>query len=650
MEDKRVLKTFVGDSIRDSLQEMKDSISKDLAECRSMLLEVLGKKDTTSFEPENIVMNVKLWQFRGENPDAWIVQAEHYFNCYKIEEDQKLNVASFYFDGEALEWYGWLFRNNQLAGWDHFVDKLMIHFLSRTRDTSRRFLPIPKNKNDRTVDYYQEAIPLWGNITNSSSPQSYQYNLFAKNSEVDHMFDKILEKGNDVDSSDSTSVEENNDTFEEMDNMPSLIVSSVLSGYNQMVTDTDLSNNITNDEAISIPNKVLSELPQYGHDQSSRESGQHVRTTSLLLRAFDVHNDHSMNTSFLCEVVDDVKLVKAITAVKYWKLVVVGPAYSDSELLDDLGLFSMDEVTVKHFRISTTRMFDDTLRWSCVIGCGHKVARPLIEDPNFSWTVIFKEFVLKDIDKEVDKAFPSFTNIYLLVDVISAIDSNIVWNARIALLEAGMVVHSVHRHQPQDNKLVRNGNSMEEYINRCCVRFFIHFVVTYNMDVVYMIHRRATGVIDNGGTVNWTRTYHIAGVAKRMNTSVSVAAESNEFTCLMSLDRPKALSYEHHLRGVCCSDICHFGGVIVLVKAGQYVQETTGVVSISLILSKDNITLHLTSEHLDHFIWPSSLLDGGMLFHFTLVTLKCVETATRQIIERVLDGFHDLNLEDKVSF
>ncbi|KAH0721589.1 hypothetical protein KY284_006619 [Solanum tuberosum] len=246
------------------------------------------------------------------------------------------------------------------------------------------------------------------------------------------------------------------------------------------------------------------------------------------------------------------------------------------------------------------------------------------------------------------------------------------------------------------------------------------------MDVVYMIHLRATGVIDTGGTVNWTRTYQIAGVAKRMNTSVSVAAESNEFTCLMSLDRPKvvptfwpidfyiqttslvgrlimyccffltdevglhlnfvldyisvtvhgamkhlnqlnqglplvpvkfctnaplqALSYKHHLRGVCCSDICHFGGVIVLVKAGQYVQEATGVMSISLILSKDNNKLHLTSEYLDHFIWPSSLLDGGMLFHFTLVTLKCVETATRQIIERVLDGFHDLNLEDKVPF
>ncbi|KAK6782063.1 hypothetical protein RDI58_019859 [Solanum bulbocastanum] len=80
-----------------------------------------------------------------------------------------------------------------------------------------------------------------------------------------------------------------------------------------MVTDPEFSNNTTNDEAISFPNKVLSELPQYGHDQSSREGGQHVCTTSLSLCAFGVHNDNFMNTSFLGEVVDDAKLAKAIT-------------------------------------------------------------------------------------------------------------------------------------------------------------------------------------------------------------------------------------------------------------------------------------------------------------------------------------------------
>ncbi|WMV27261.1 hypothetical protein MTR67_020646 [Solanum verrucosum] len=91
MEDHRVLKASVDDSIRDSIQEMKDSIRKDLTEFCSMLLEVLGGKAMTSFEPQNTVTNPKLWQFRGKNPEAWIVQAEHYFDFYKIEEDQKLN-------------------------------------------------------------------------------------------------------------------------------------------------------------------------------------------------------------------------------------------------------------------------------------------------------------------------------------------------------------------------------------------------------------------------------------------------------------------------------------------------------------------------------------------------------------------------------
>ena len=81
-----------------------------------------------------------------------------------------------------------------------------------------------------------------------------------------------------------------------MQNRPSLIISSVLSKYDKMVTDPDLSNYITNDEAILFPNKALSELPQYGHDQSSREGGQvHVCTTTLSLCAFGVHNHDSMN-------------------------------------------------------------------------------------------------------------------------------------------------------------------------------------------------------------------------------------------------------------------------------------------------------------------------------------------------------------------
>ncbi|OIS95615.1 hypothetical protein A4A49_58539, partial [Nicotiana attenuata] len=46
---------------------------------------------------------VELGRFRGEKPDAWVFQAERYFDFYKIEDSQKLMIASFYLDGEALE-------------------------------------------------------------------------------------------------------------------------------------------------------------------------------------------------------------------------------------------------------------------------------------------------------------------------------------------------------------------------------------------------------------------------------------------------------------------------------------------------------------------------------------------------------------------
>uniref|UniRef100_M1DWH5 Diacylglycerol kinase variant B n=1 Tax=Solanum tuberosum TaxID=4113 RepID=M1DWH5_SOLTU len=212
---------------------------------------------------------------------------------------------------------------------------------------------------------------------------------------------------------------------------------------------------------------------QCDNDQSSREGGQNVRTisyetpppqeypTNLLLSGFGAHNDHSMNTFFMREVVDDAKLMEAITVAKYRNMIVVGEEYNDCELLDDLGMFAMDEETIKYFSISTTKVFDNNLRSPCVIGCGHKVARSLIGDPNFSWTIIFKEFVLKDVDETMDNTSPFFINIYLLVDDIPTSGSTIGWNAKLAWLTVGMVVHSAHRHKPQDSKLVHNGNNSE---------------------------------------------------------------------------------------------------------------------------------------------------------------------------------------------
>ncbi|KAH0698080.1 hypothetical protein KY289_015562 [Solanum tuberosum] len=133
MEDHRLLKDLIDGSIR----EMKDSIRKDLTEFRSMLL----------------------------------------------EEDQKLNVASFYLDGEALKWYQWLFRNNQLIDWPHFADKVRIQFKQKGfESTGGRFSNLEQvtyvteyqNCCEDSLDEsgllfpsHTYVHPQWRNITNS---------------------------------------------------------------------------------------------------------------------------------------------------------------------------------------------------------------------------------------------------------------------------------------------------------------------------------------------------------------------------------------------------------------------------------------------------------------------------------------------------
>ena len=134
-------------------------------------------------------MVAKLWQFRGENQEAWIVQAIHYFDFYKIEEDQKLNVVSLYLDGEALQWYPWLFRNNQLSDWLRFADKMKIRLKQKWYESAAEWsanleqvtyvteyqnrcedILSSFGKSDVLFPGHTYVHPCWSNITNSLIP------------------------------------------------------------------------------------------------------------------------------------------------------------------------------------------------------------------------------------------------------------------------------------------------------------------------------------------------------------------------------------------------------------------------------------------------------------------------------------------------
>ncbi|KAG9444941.1 hypothetical protein H6P81_016281 [Aristolochia fimbriata] len=71
---------------------------------------------------------VELNRFDGQKPEAWVFAAERYFDIYKIPDESRVDLASFYFEGEATEWFRWMFRNKQLAGWKSFAAALIKRF------------------------------------------------------------------------------------------------------------------------------------------------------------------------------------------------------------------------------------------------------------------------------------------------------------------------------------------------------------------------------------------------------------------------------------------------------------------------------------------------------------------------------------------
>ncbi|KAL9441766.1 hypothetical protein AB3S75_020297 [Citrus x aurantiifolia] len=55
--------------------------------------------------------------FDGSNPLDWIFQAEKYFSFYETPEEQRIDITSFYMTGQALSWFQWMHKYQQLSSW-----------------------------------------------------------------------------------------------------------------------------------------------------------------------------------------------------------------------------------------------------------------------------------------------------------------------------------------------------------------------------------------------------------------------------------------------------------------------------------------------------------------------------------------------------
>lgn len=92
--------------------------------------------------------------FKGEHPDSWVYQAEHFFEIHELIEEEKIKVAIISFNHDSVDWYRWSHNQSSIESWAELKKRMFVRFRSsRKGSLTRRFLAI---KQEGTYSEYRK--------------------------------------------------------------------------------------------------------------------------------------------------------------------------------------------------------------------------------------------------------------------------------------------------------------------------------------------------------------------------------------------------------------------------------------------------------------------------------------------------------------
>lgn len=95
------------------------------------------------------------------DPCEWKFKANRFFNCNGTSDEHRLTIASFYLEGEALQWY-WHYSNSRsLISWSDFLEALETRFGAVSSLESHGLLS--KLKQVGSVAEYQRQFEILSN-------------------------------------------------------------------------------------------------------------------------------------------------------------------------------------------------------------------------------------------------------------------------------------------------------------------------------------------------------------------------------------------------------------------------------------------------------------------------------------------------------
>ncbi|MGD0460848.1 MAG: hypothetical protein ABSC21_24290, partial [Terriglobia bacterium] len=111
-------------------------------------------------------------RFNGTDPTGWIYRAEQYFSLHNTFDVQKVPLASFHLEQEALQWYRWYIKAHPEPNWTDFCQLILPRFGPSAFDDFTGALT--KLHQTGTVREYQTEFEKLANHTEGLSDEFYR--------------------------------------------------------------------------------------------------------------------------------------------------------------------------------------------------------------------------------------------------------------------------------------------------------------------------------------------------------------------------------------------------------------------------------------------------------------------------------------------
>ena len=102
-------------------------------------------------------------RFNGDDPTRWIDREEQYFIMHNTFDVNKVSLASFHLEHEALQWFHWYINDHEEPKWTYFFQLLLQQFVPSAFDDFTG--AVTKLSQTRTVREYQIEFEKLANHT-----------------------------------------------------------------------------------------------------------------------------------------------------------------------------------------------------------------------------------------------------------------------------------------------------------------------------------------------------------------------------------------------------------------------------------------------------------------------------------------------------